>query len=569
LTRYSDDFKPGDRLGKYEVIRELATGGMATIYLARVSGTAGFEKLVVLKCILPALAGDRGFVNMFLDEARIAATLRHSNIADVFDVGVEDGTYFFAMEYVHGQNARIVRLESKARQFPIPLEVSLAIIAATASALGYAHDRSSADGPLNLVHRDVSPSNVLVGFEGAIKLVDFGIARATLRRGARTRTGLKRGKAPYMSPEQCRGEAIDRRSDLFSLGTMLYELTAGQRPFVGNSDFEVMEAIVTSTPAPPSSLVRDYPSRLDDIVMRLLARSPGARYQEAGSLLEDLEAFIAERGVSTSSYVVGKYMHELFGEHATAKVDRDTITELVSQQPTHTREYPAGRPPTGVMATLRQQQHAGDDEPTAAFRRAEQLSSIDLAIKARAPRRTGTAQLVGDEPSQTSPFQEKTRQDVVLPFDPIDALSQEILEHLDDDAPPAELPAARAYRRIETLLDRALAYGSLGDVDKAVTAIELALDEEPRTDEVQDLLEHHVDTIVGVYEAMLEDPYRTPKLTKPMHELIPVPIEPRARLLLPWIDGETTVRDLITRSRMQRLEVYRHLCQFLLRGIIT
>jgi hypothetical protein len=559
VAKYADDFKAGDRVGKYEIIRELATGGMATIYLARVSGTAGFEKLVVLKCILPNLARDRGFVTMFLDEARIAATLRHSNIADVFDVGVEDGTYFFAMEYIHGQNARIVRIESRARQRPIPLDVSLAIVSATASALGYAHARRNADGPLNLVHRDVSPSNVIVSYEGAVKLVDFGIARATLRRGARTRTGLKRGKAPYMSPEQCRGDETDGRSDLFSLGTMLYELTAGQRPFLGNSDFEVMEAIVTCTPQPPSSLVHDYPRPLEQIVMRLLTRAPQARYQDAGALLEDLEAFMAGRGMLTPSYVVAKYMHDLFGEHATAKFERDT-EQLPS---THTREYPDGVPPTGWTVD------SADEEPTAAFKRAEQLWSVDLAVKIRTPRRTGNASFVGDEPSQTSAFHEPTRQDVALPFDPIDARSQELLEHIDADAPPRETPQARAYRRIETLLHRALAYAGMAELDKAVTAVELALDEEPRTDAVHDLLHRHVDTIVGVYEAMLEGPYRTPALIRAMHELIPVEIEPRARILLPLIDGQTSIKDLIAKSGMQRLEVYHHLCQFLLRGIIN
>jgi serine/threonine protein kinase len=568
VAKYSDEFKAGDRLGKYEIIRELATGGMATIYLARASGEAGFEKLVVLKCILPGLARDRGFVSMFLDEARIAATLRHSNIADVFDVGVEDGTYFFAMEYVHGQNARVVRIESKARQFAIPLEVSLAIIANTAAALAYAHDRSSSEGPLNLVHRDVSPSNVIVSYEGAVKLVDFGIARATLRGGSRTRTGLKRGKAPYMSPEQCRGEPTDKRSDLFSLGTMLYELTAGQRPFLGNSDFEVMEAIVTCAPEPPSLLVHDYPRRLEEIVMRLLARSPQARYQNAGALLEDLEGFTSDRGMLTSSYIVAKYMHDLFGDHATTKIERDTLTELLSSH-TDTREYPEGRPPTGVMATLSQQQHAADEEPTAAFKRAEQLWSVDLAVKVRSPKRTGSAPIaVGEEHSQTSPFHEPTRQDLVLPFDPIHARSEEILEHLDDDAPPRESPQARAYRRVETLLHHALAYAGMDELDKAVTAVELALDEEPRSDAVHDLLQRHVDTIVSVYEGMLEDPYRMPTLVRPMHELIPVHIEPRARLLLPLLDGQTSIRDVIARSGMQRLEVYHHLCQFLLRGII-
>jgi serine/threonine protein kinase len=549
VATYSDDFKSGDRLGKYEIIRELATGGMAKIYLARVSGTAGFEKLVVLKCILPSLAGDESFVRMFLDEARLAATLRHSNIADVFDVGVEDGTYFFAMEYVRGQNARAVRIESKQRQLPVPLEVSLAIIAGTAAALGYAHDRTGPDGPLHLVHRDVSPSNVLVSYEGAVKLVDFGIARANRHSGARTRTGLRRGKAPYLSPEQCRGEPIDRRSDLFSLGTMLYELTAGQRPFLGHSDFEVMEAIVTREVVPPSILVADYPRELEQIVMRLLARSPDDRYQDAGALLEVLERFVADRAMLTSAHVVARYMRELFGDQATAKFEKDTITDF--GVPIHAGETP---PP-------RLLHDAADEEPTAAFKRAEQLWTPESKVRVRTPK-------AADEPSQTTPFFEPTRQDPVLPFDPIDARSEELLAHLDSDAPPDEMPPARAYRRIETLLHRALAYAGMGELDKAVTAVELALDEEPRTAEVHQLLQGHVDTIISVYEGMLEDPYRVPTLVRPLHELIAVPIEPRARLLLPLVDGTSTIRDLIARSGMQRLEAYHHLCQFLLRGII-
>jgi hypothetical protein len=190
-------------------------------------------------------------------------------------------------------------------------------------------------------------------------------------------------------------------------------------------------------------------------------------------------------------------------------------------------------------------------------------------VTIRTPRRAGTATPPGDEASQTGPFHEPTRQDPVLPFDPIDARSEELLEHLDDDAPARETPQARAYRRIETLLHRALAYTGIGELDKAVTAVELALDEHPRTAEVQELLQRHVELIVGVYEAMLEGPYRMPALVRPLHELITVEIEPRARLLLPWIDGQTTIRDVIVRSGMQRLEAYHHLCQFLLRGIIT
>jgi hypothetical protein len=369
-----------------------------------------------------------------------------------------------------------------------------------------------------------------------------------------------------MAPEQCRGEPVDQRSDLFSLGTVLYELTTGQRPFIGNSDFEVMEAIVTCQFEPPSRIIHDYPAELERIVVRLLARTPQARYQHASNVLEDLEQLIAARGMLTSSYVVAKFMADLFGDQASMKPERDTLTEYATNPAT--REYPAGRPPTEVMSTLGGHR-APDEEPTAAFKRAEHLWSADLRVRIRTPRAGTPATPSGEEASQTSPFHEKTTTDFVLPFDPIDARSEELLEHLDDDAPADESADARAVRRIETLMSRALAYAGIGEHDKAVTAVELALDEEPHTDEVQELLQRNVDTIIGVYEALLEDPYRTPTLVRPMHELIPVEIEPRARLLLPWIDGSTSIKDLIVRSGMQRLEAYHHLCQFLLRGIIS
>ncbi|HTL34911.1 MAG TPA: serine/threonine-protein kinase, partial [Kofleriaceae bacterium] len=360
-------FHPGDTLGKYEIVRELATGGMAQIYLARMKGAAGFEKNVVLKCILPSLANDRQFVTMFLDEARLAATLRHNNIADVFDVGVEGTTYYFAMEYVAGQNARTVRLKARESKRPIPLEVSLAIVGGTAAALNYAHTRTDSNGkPLDLVHRDISPSNILVGAEGAIKLVDFGIARATSRR-MRTRTGIRKGKVPYLSPELCRGHKIDHRSDLFSLGTILYELTTGERPFQGNSDFVVMDQIVTTVPVRPSAISKGYPQTLEAIVMRMLARTPEARYQTAGQVLEDLEHFASDSRLLVSAQVVAKFMKELFAETATAPFERDTYLGFAQPSGKKTREYPDGRPPKDAYAG------AADEETTAAYGRAEQL----------------------------------------------------------------------------------------------------------------------------------------------------------------------------------------------------
>lgn len=551
--------KPGDTLGKYEIVQELAVGGMAAIYLAKVTGTAGFEKNVVLKCILPTLATDRVFVNMFLDEARLAATLRHSNIADVFDVGADGTNYYFAMEYVAGQNARQLRLEAKKKNVAIPIEIALATVLGTTAALAYAHGVAGPNGPLDLVHRDVSPSNILVSYEGAVKLVDFGIARASSR-SAKTRTGMRKGKVPYMSPEQCRGLTVDRRSDLFSLGTVLYELTTPQRPFTGNSDFEVMEAIVGGHLPPPSKLVPGYPPMLEQIVLRLLANEPAARYPTANEALEALEQFVSQNGILTSAHVVARFMRELFLNEAPTTPRSYPSTDDLDFLNVPTAQYPTGKPPTGLVQTLK----AADEEETNAFKRAEHLWSPEMKVKVRTPREPH-----GDEASMTSPFAERTNQDIGVPFDPIDARSEEILRELDNDAPPNEAPNARAYRRVDTLVHQAMAWMGLGEADKAVASIELALDEDTSYPEVQQLLQKHVDTIVSVYEALLDDPYRQPRLTRSLPELVGVPMEADARVLLPLIDGVATIQDILARSGMHRLEVYHHLCQLVLRGIMT
>ena len=313
------DLEPGTALGKYEILRKLAIGGMAEIYLSRVRGNAGFEKLVVLKRILPHIAQDPTFVNMFLDEARLAATLQHPNIADVYDVGeYDDGEVFFTMEYVHGQDVRGIRWASRKRDEQIPLAMSLAIIHGTASALDYAHDKRGPDGqPLGLVHRDISSSNIMISYDGAVKLLDFGIARAT-NQSQKTQTGTLKGKIPYMSPEQCRSSRLDRRSDLFSLGTVMFEITTGRRPFRGQGDFDIMEQIVHHEAPRPSTIVNGYPLELEAIVMKLLAREREDRYQNAEEMLHDLDAFLAQNKLWASTKVVGKYMRSLFAERLAA-----------------------------------------------------------------------------------------------------------------------------------------------------------------------------------------------------------------------------------------------------------
>jgi len=227
--RDPDEGKP-IHLGKYELIKRIATGGMAEIYLARVSGLPGFEKIVVVKRILPQLATNQEFVQMFLDEARVAATLHHPNIVQMYDIGAVDGNYFISMEYLHGEDLRsIARAMRQKGQDRVPLEHALGIGVGIAAGLHYAHEKVGFDGkPLHIVHRDITPQNIFVTYDGGVKLVDFGIAKAS-NRASETRYGSLKGKIPYMSPEQCRSEPLDRRSDIFSLGILLYEQTTSVR----------------------------------------------------------------------------------------------------------------------------------------------------------------------------------------------------------------------------------------------------------------------------------------------------------------------------------------------------
>jgi serine/threonine protein kinase len=310
IDQHARFLAPGDKLGKYDLIRQIAVGGMAEIYLARTVGIEGFEKLVVVKRILPQHASDPSFVTMFLNEARLAATLQHPNITQVYDIGVEGGEYFFSMEYVHGEDLGRLTRAAVENGVPLSMDAALTLITGLCAGLHYAHDKTGPDGtPLSIVHRDVSPSNVLVSYDGAVKLVDFGIARAA---GANTSGGLK-GKIAYMSPEQCRGKvALDRRSDLFSIGTILYELTTGSLPFTDETDYGILNQLVNLDAPPPSKLVPSYPPALEKIVMRALARNPAERFATALELQAALEDFAHENRLRVSPLVLARVMGSLF-----------------------------------------------------------------------------------------------------------------------------------------------------------------------------------------------------------------------------------------------------------------
>lgn len=320
---------PGTKLGRYQVLQRIALGGMAELYLARQQADAGFTKLVALKRVLPHLAEDAEFVGMFLNEAKLASSLEHPNIASVTDFGQAGRDFFMVLEYVHGRGVNeLLRAAVKANG--VPLDCALSIVIAVAGALHHAHEACDTDGAaMGLVHRDVSPSNVLVSYDGAVKLVDFGIAKATSQAEA-TRSQAIKGKLAYMSPEQARGGALDRTADVFSLGVVLYELTTGRRCFFAEGEFALLNKVAEGKYQAPSKLVPSYPPELEAIIAKALQVDPSERFPTARALQTALEDFAASHGTRLSSLALSDFVTLLFGE---TPYPTTSILPLIASQP--------------------------------------------------------------------------------------------------------------------------------------------------------------------------------------------------------------------------------------------
>lgn len=295
--------------GKYLLLKRLAVGGMAELFLAKDTFT---RELVVIKRILPYLSRELEFVQMFLDEAKIAAQLHHPNIISVHELGKLDEQIFIAMEYVEGVDLRKILQEELKREGAVPYAIAAYITAQVSAGLHYAHNKIGRDGkPMGIIHRDISPQNVMVGFDGRVKLVDFGIAKA----GAlveRSKPGVIKGKFLYLSPEQLSQDRIDHRADIFALGTMIYEVTTGKSPFYKPTTEAVIYAIRAEEPPPPELVRPDYPPALSKIVTKCLQKDRTRRYQQAGEVQRDLEDFIRSHAPTGVQDIV-KYVARLFG----------------------------------------------------------------------------------------------------------------------------------------------------------------------------------------------------------------------------------------------------------------
>jgi len=309
------------RIGRYELVWELGTGGMAAVYLARARGPAGFHKWFAIKRIHPHLAKDQRFVDMFLDEARIAAAIHHPNVAQVFDLGEEHGEHFIAMEYLHGEHLGALSVRAVREWGRVPYELAARIVSAAADGLHHAHEARGSDGEsFGLVHRDVSPQNVFVTYEGTVKLTDFGIAKAE-NRITHTKTGGMKGKCAYMAPEQALGQTVDRRTDIFALGIVLWEITTGRRLFKAATDAQTLMRITSGKVRSPSALETSYPPELERIVMRALAQRPDQRYASAAAMARDLDRYIAATGRPAGRAEVRSAMTALFVDRIRKKED--------------------------------------------------------------------------------------------------------------------------------------------------------------------------------------------------------------------------------------------------------
>jgi serine/threonine-protein kinase len=323
---------PVREYGKYMLVRKLAEGGMAEIFLAKQIGVEGFEKNVVIKRMLPHLSQVPDFVSMFLDEARLAATLSHPNVVQISDLGFADGCYYICMEYLAGEDFAAVIRVIRRRNQQVPLHITLRVLADAAAGLHYAHEATDQRGnPLNLVHRDVSPSNIFITYSGQVKVLDFGIAKAESRASV-TSAGVVKGKYQYMSPEQGRGESVDRRSDVFSLGVSLYEALTGVRPFVRDSDLAVLKAVLEGSFEPIRSLRPDLPLEVESIVTRAMALEREHRFATAQELSNEIDKYLTAGTSSGGFRVLGEFMRSTFGEERTnSKLRIESLDELVSR----------------------------------------------------------------------------------------------------------------------------------------------------------------------------------------------------------------------------------------------
>lgn len=368
------------RFGKYLLLDRVAVGGMAELYRAKIIGDQGFEKIVAIKKILPHLTVDETLIRLFIDEAKIAAFLQHHNIVQIYDFGTMDNSYFIAMEFLTGKDLRLTTNKAREKKTPLRLETALYITAQICEGLDFAHRLSDFQGkPLGIIHRDISPPNILITYTGQVKIIDFGIAKAR-NQSKDTQVGIIKGKVAYMSPEQADGKAIDNRSDIFATGILLYEMLAHRRMFSGEDTIQVLSQVRNARFTPPEKVIDCKHPELFEILHRALAKDPDQRYSSSAQMLTDIEKLFKKLPERPTSQHISRYMHNLFGE----EIEAEALEMRAAMQV----DIPV-EPPTDIAAGL----EADNTEPDTAF-----LTTEVVQLESRAD---GTQAARSDRPEKT------------------------------------------------------------------------------------------------------------------------------------------------------------------------
>jgi serine/threonine protein kinase len=304
-----------DRIGPYQVLERISAGGMAEVYKAKQTGADNFERPVAIKRILPHIARDPNFIAMFQAEAKLAVQLQHGNICQIYQLGRHEDSFYIALEYVDGRDIGSVLDLHQKQGRPIPLPQACYIISRACEGLDYAHNKKSNDGkPLNIIHRDISPPNILISFEGEVKLIDFGLAKA-VGSSIQTQAGIIKGKLAYMSPEQVRGTTLDHRSDIFALGIVFFELLTARRLFRRDSDLETFDAVRQCQVPRPTEFNPVIPAALEQILLKSLTRNPDERYASASAFNEAIREFAMTHRMNFRGDQLGAWMRKLFARH--------------------------------------------------------------------------------------------------------------------------------------------------------------------------------------------------------------------------------------------------------------
>jgi len=397
--RTLDDIKPGQTIGRYEFLVPIAKGGMAAVWAARLKGTRGFAKTVAIKTMLPTLSDDPLFEQMFLDEAQLAAQIHHPNVVEIMDLGEENDVLYQVMEYVDGEALGQILWVTAKNQKRIPVEIAVRMITDACAGLHAAHELRSVDGThMNLVHRDISPQNILVTYDGVVKIVDFGVAKAAGRTASETTAGQIKGKAPYMSPEQALGKKIDRRTDIFAMGIVLYQVATGKHPFRGESDLATLHNILYQDVPSPRFVDPKFPRPLEAVIHKALARDPDKRFQTAAEMASALQRVFPPTQRPAQVSDVGAYLRDLMGDVGDKR--RKALAEAIRRA--DSRSSPNATMEISGSTLLPLTEIAIEESSVSATRVVEPTQRIDMDIGAR-PSAPGPGALAAlHRPSQTS-----------------------------------------------------------------------------------------------------------------------------------------------------------------------